>query len=262
MRYDGAHWITGASSGIGRALAQVLSAQGATIVATARREPELQALRASCAHPERVHLLPADLLDAAGWGPLAARAANLAGPIQVLVNCAGISQRATAEKTRLQDVRRMMELNFFAPVALTQAVLPAMREAGEGRVVIISSVAGYVSTPLRSTYAASKHALHGYFDSLRAELHGSGVGVTIVCPGYIRTAISEHAIGEDGAAHGQRDAVVESGMPAERCAERIAQAIERGESELLVGGRETLAVYAKRFVPGLVERLIPDKAPR
>ncbi len=261
MRYDGAHWITGASSGIGRALALELNARGAPVVATARREDALQALRSGCAHPERMHLLPADLLDADGWEPLAARAAELAGPVQVLINNAGISQRATAEATRMQDVRRMMELNFFAPVALTRAVLPGMRAAGHGRVVIISSVAGYVGTPLRSTYAASKHAVRGWFDSLRAELHGSGVGVTVVCPGYVSTEISQRAVGEHGVEHGKRDAVVEQGMPADQCARRIADAIERERSELLVGGKETWAVYAKRFAPGLVERLLPGQEP-
>lgn len=261
MHDHGVIWITGASSGIGKALALELSARGATLVLTARRGAQLREVRDACPHPERTHLLAGDLLDPTAWEALPAKAAALAGPIGMLINNAGISQRATAEDTRLQDVRRIMELNFFAPVALTQAVLPAMRSAGRGRVVIISSVAGYVGTPLRSTYAASKHAVRGYFDSLRAELDGSGVGVSIICPGYIQTEITENAVAAGGARHGVRDAAIKNGMPVDACATRIADALDRGQSELLVGGKETLAVYLKRLLPGIVERVVPRQAP-
>jgi short-subunit dehydrogenase len=179
----------------------------------------------------------------------------------VLINNAGVSQRARAIDTRLQDVRALMELNFFAPVALTNAVLPSMLARRRGRVVIVSSVAGYVGTPLRSSYAASKHAVRGYFDSLRAELHGSGIGVTVVCPGYIRTEISQHAIAEGGREHGRRDRVVEGGLAAEHCARAILKAVTKNRSELYIGGREVLAIYAKRLLPSLVERIVPSQAP-
>jgi len=261
MRRDDVVWITGASSGIGRALALELSSQGAQLVLTARREDMLQEVRDACAAPERTHLLPGDLLDPDAWAPLAAQAAQLAGPVDVLVNNAGLGQRALAQQTDVADVRRIMELNFHAPVALTNAVLPSMVERGRGQIVIISSVTGYVGTPLRSSYAASKHAVRGYFDSLRAELDGSGVGVLIVCPGYIKTEISQHAISATGGEHGKQDAAIAKGMAADACARGIVTAMRRGRSELLIGGKEIYAVYMKRWFPRLVERVVPGQAP-
>lgn len=261
MEQNAVTWITGASQGIGRALALELSKRGATLVLTARRETELQQVRDGCAAPERTHLLPGDLLDSDAWPGLAERAASFAGPVQVLVNNAGISQRALAADTAIADVRRIMELNYFAPVALTQAVLPGMRAAGAGRVVIISSVAGYVGTPLRSTYAASKHAVRGYFDCLRAELHDTGVGVTIACPGYVQTGITDNAVAPGGGRYGKTDRAIQKGITAEACATRIADAMAKGESELLIGGKETLSVYLKRLLPGVIERVVPRMAP-
>lgn len=261
MFKDQVVWITGASAGIGEALADALLKQGATVVLTARRGDRLEALKARAPHPDRVHVLPADLLDAAAIAPLAARALALTGHIDVLINNAGVSQRAKALDTKIEDVRRLMELNFFAPIALTNAVLPSMIARGKGRIVIISSVAGYVGTPMRSSYCASKHAVRGYYDSLRAELHGTGVGVTIACPGYIKTEITEHAVGKAGSTHGKRDGSIDKGLPAEVCANAIVKAIARGQSEMNIGGPEVMAIYLKRLFPGLVERFVPGQAP-
>ncbi len=229
-------WITGASSGIGESLALELANRGATLVLTARRADRLEALRAKCADPARVHVLCGDLLDESAWARLAEEAEAAAGSIEVLVNNAGVTQRAGAQETRMADVRRLMELNLFAPIGLTNAVLPSMRARGSGRIVVISSVAGYIGTPFRSSYAASKHAVRGYFDSLRAELHDTGVGVTIVCPGYVSTEISTHAISSDGQVHGKEDAANAEGMDAAACARVIADAIDKVRSEIHVGG--------------------------
>ena len=255
-------WITGASSGIGESLALELAQQGATLLLTARREERLGELAQRCPHPDRVHSLPADLLDESQWAGLADRATAVAGRLDVLINNAGMSQRASAQNTLPTDVRRLMELNFFAPVGLTNAVLPNMIARGSGRIVIISSVAGYVGTPLRSTYSASKHAVRGYFDSLRAELHGSGVGVTIVCPGYVRTELSLNAVSKEGRSHGKKDEVIERGLDPRRCAKAIATAVARERSELHVGGKEIYAIYLKRFAPKLIERIVPGVEPK
>lgn len=254
-------WITGASSGIGAALAKEVARRGARVVVSGRRVELLERLRAECPEPSRVHLLPADLSRGSDLQRLARRAEQFEGRLDVLVNNAGVSQRGRALGTLLEDVRTLMEVNFLAPITLTNAVLPAMLRRGDGRIVVLSSVAGYVGTPLRSSYAASKHAVRGYFDSLRAELAGGGVGVTIVCPGYVRTEISERAVAEGGRRHGVTDRCIDRGMPAESCARTIADAIEQGKSELHVGGREVLAIYAKRLLPGFVERLVPKGAP-
>jgi len=261
MLKDKVVWITGASSGIGEALAEELARQGAILVLTARRTERLEALKQRMQKPAKVLLLPGDLQDPKALGPLARQAESLAGRIDILVNNAGISQRSRALEARLEDVRRLMEVNFFAPIALTNAVLPAMLARRSGQIVIVSSVAGYVGTPLRSSYAASKHAVRGYYDSLRAELHGTGVGVTIVCPGYINTEITMHALSASGGEHGKKDKSIQNGVAPKKCARAIATAIDRGKSEINVGGAEVMAIYAKRFFPRLVERVVPGQAP-
>lgn len=254
-------WITGASSGIGEALAYAFAEQGATLVLTARRPAELERVKLSCAAPDRVHLVPADLLDPGARAEAAAAAEACAGRIDVLVNNAGLSQRALAHETSMDVVRRIMELNFFAAVDLAQRVVPGMLARGDGQLVNISSVAGYVSTPKRSTYAASKHALQGYFDALRAELSGQGVAVTTICPGYVRTSISKNALTADGAAQGKVESAVDAGMAPDDCARRIVRAVARRERELVLGGKETYAVYLERFVPGLLAKILPKTAP-
>jgi short-subunit dehydrogenase len=261
MFKDKVVWITGASSGIGEALARALADDGAILILTARRTDRLEALRAQLKDPRKVHLLPGDLGDPGAIEPLARTAEAFVGRIDVLVNNAGISQRTTALETRIEDVRRLMEINFFAPIALTNAVLPAMISRGNGHIVIISSVAGYVGTPLRSSYAASKHAVRGYYDSLRAELHGSGVGVTIACPGYINTEITEHAIAPGGREHGKRDKAIAKGLAPETCAKAILKAIAKGKTEMSIGGPEVMAIYLKRFFPKVVERFVPGQTP-
>jgi short-subunit dehydrogenase len=136
-----------------------------------------------------------------------------------------------------------------------------MLKRRSGQIVIISSVAGYVGTPKRSSYCASKHAVRGYYDSLRAELDGAGGGVTIVCPGYINTEITEHALSGSGREHGVKDKSIQNGLSPEKCAKAIADAMAKGKSELAIGGKEVLAIYAKRFFPKLVERVVPKAAP-
>lgn len=253
-------WITGASDGIGAALARVLAAEGASLLLTARRREALDEVALSCA-PAQVRVLPADLMDLDSLPALAAQAEAAFGRIDVLVNNAGISQRALALDTRVEVVQEIMTLNFFAPVALTRLVLPAMLERGTGTIAVTSSVAGHVGTPLRSSYCASKHAVQGWFDSLRAELHGTGVGVTILSPGYIQTDIAMKARTADGSQNGRRGKGNMRGLTAEHCAERMARALAQGKREIFIGGPEVVAVYLKRWAPGLIARFIHRAAP-
>jgi short-subunit dehydrogenase len=249
-------WITGASSGIGEALAYALSRRGARLILSARRAERLRAVKAACAGPEAHHVVPLDLADPASLTGAAARVLETLGPVDVLVNNGGISQRALVEAVDVDVIRRIMEVNFFGAVGLTKAVLPSMLERGAGHVVVVSSLVGKFSTPRRSAYAASKHALHGFFDALRAEVWDRGVHVTIVCPGYVRTEISRNALAADGTTHGRMDAGQKKGIAPERCAEAIIRAVEKDRDEVLVGGKETLAVYVRRFFPGLFNRVI------
>jgi short-subunit dehydrogenase len=244
-------WITGASSGIGEALAVQASAAGAYLVLSARREAELERVRGLCANPERVAVLPLDLTDFDA-GEALRRAEAAFGPIDILVNNAGISQRGTVLQTQESVYRRIFELDFFACVKLTQAVLPGMVQRRQGHIVTVSSVVGYVGTPLRSGYAAAKHALHGFYEALRAEVWREGVQITLVCPGYIRTQVSVNAVTADGGQHGKMDEGQLKGLSAEACAARIWKAVRRGEAEVLIGAKEAVFVYLRRWFPGLL----------
>lgn len=257
-------WITGASSGIGEALAYACSRRGARLLLSARRAGALEAVRQRCAHPERHHVVPLDLACPASLDAAAAAALAVHGRVDVLVNNGGISQRALARELRMDVVRRVLEVNFFSTVALTQAVLPGMRARGEGHLVVVSSVTGKISTPGRSAYAASKFALHGYFDALRAEEAAAGIRVTVACPGYVRTQVSVNAVTADGSPHGQMDANQARAMPAAACAARIVRAVERERAEVLMGGAEVWGVLLYRLAPGLYRRLLArlDFTPR
>ncbi len=233
-------WITGASSGIGEALAVAASAEGAKLVLSARRETELQRVKNLCPNPQAVAILPLDLTDFDA-DAAAGKAASFFGPIDLLVNNAGISQRSVVLDTGMSVYRRIMELDFFACVALTKALLPQMVAAKSGHIVTISSVVGYVGTPLRSGYAAAKHALHGFYDALRAEVWRDNVKVTLICPGYIKTNVSLNAITGDGGKHGLMDTGQLSGMAADECARQIWAAVAADREEALIGATANLA---------------------
>lgn len=248
-------WITGASSGIGEALAYTLSRRGANLVLSSRREDALQSVREQCARPDDHVVQTLDLAEPASLEAAADTVQETVGPVDVLVNNAGISQRGTAAETDMSVVRKIMEVNFFGAVALAKAVLPGMKHRERGHIAVVSSVVGKFSTPLRSTYSASKHALHGWFEGLRAEVCDDNIGVSMVCPGFVRTNVSANSLTSEGRPLGH--AAQEKGIPPGECATAIADAIEEDRAESYVGGWETLAVYIKRFFPTLFRRYLP-----
>jgi short-subunit dehydrogenase len=248
-------WITGASSGIGEAAALAFAREGAKLVLSSRRPEELERVRRACERPDEHLVVPLDLARSETFPAAVAEVLARRGQIDVLLNNGGVSQRALATDATLDVERALMEVDYFGPVALTKAVLPAMRARRSGRVVVVSSVMGYVGTPGRSTYAAAKHALHGYFDSLRAEVWRDGIGVTLVCPGYVRTAVSDNAVGPRGEKHGQTDRTHQTGISAESCAAAIVRAVAKGREEIYVG-REAYAIYVMRFFPWLLSRIV------
>ena len=258
MRFaDHVVWITGASSGIGEALAYAFAREGARLVLSSRRPEELERVRRACDRPGEHLVLPLDLTSCETFPAAVTKALARFGRIDLLVNNGGVSQRALAIDATLDVERALMEVNYFGPVALTKAVLPAMRARRSGRVVVISSVMGYLGTPGRSTYAAAKHALHGWFDSLRAEVWREGLEVLLVCPGYVKTAVSLNAVGSNGEKHAQLDDKTARGITAEACAAAILRAIVRNREEIYVGGwKEISAIYLKRFAPRLLSRIV------
>lgn len=249
-------WVTGASSGIGQALAVNLSRRGARLILSAPSTERLEGCRQACANPDQHVVLTLDLSDSASLEKASALALQKYGPIDILVNNAGISQRCLAVETGLAVDRRIMEVNFFGAVALTKLVLPSMLSRKSGHIVVVSSVVGKFGTPFRSSYAASKHALQGFFESLRAELRGEGIRVTMICPGFVRTNISVHALKGDGSTYGRMDAAQAAGMDPEVCAEKIVRAVEAERNEVYIGGKEKLGVYLQRFVPDLFALII------
>ena len=253
MRYlNKTVWITGASSGIGEALAVAWSREGASVILSARNVQELERVRAGCVSPERHRVLPLDLSDTAA---IVAAAATVPA-VDVVVHSGGVSQRALVAETDLATDRAIMEVNYFGTIALTKAVLPSMLARRSGHFVPISSVIGHVGVPTRSAYAASKHALHGFFDALRAENEKHGIRVTIICPGFIRTRVSENALRGDGSKHGKMDETHRNAMLPEDAAPRIIDGVAKNKLEVRVGGKEIHAIILKRLFPSLAARVI------
>lgn len=249
-------WITGASSGIGEALAYEFSRQGANLILSARREEELTRVRNNCSSPKEVFVLPMDMAEIDLIPHKRRQAREVFGPIDILIHNAGISQRSLATETDLEVDRKLMEVNFFSVIALTKEILPLMIERKTGQIAVVSSVTGFVGTPLRTAYAASKHALQGYFDALRAEVHEHGISVTMICPGFIQTPISKSALTGDGSTYNIMDQAQQNGMPVSTCARKAVKAIRKKKREVYIGGKEIAAIYIKRFFPGLAASIV------
>ncbi len=249
-------WLTGASSGIGEALAYELAAQGAQLILSARREDELIRVKDQCVNSKIHRIVALDLAKNADFETLIKQQIEKSGQIDLLINNAGLSQRALILDSSMAIHRRIMEVNYFGTVALTQALLPHLIERASGGVITVSSLVGKFTTPLRSAYAASKHAITVYMDSLRAELHDTGLQFTTVYPGFIKTNLTYKALLADGTEQNSMDDAQANGMEPSLCAKAIIKAYLAGKDEAYVGGKETYAVYLKRFFPKLFARMI------
>lgn len=255
-------WITGASSGIGEALALQFAKRGARLILSARRENELQRVGKATGLPELdLMLLPFDLANTSNASALAAQIVNKFGRIDLLINNGGFSQRSEAMSTSETIDRQLMEVNYFSYVNLTKAVLPYMKRQKAGHIVVISSIAGKFGFFLRSSYSAAKHALHGFFESLRLETEKFGIRTLIVCPGKIKTNVSNNAVTADGSKHNEMDPSHEKAMTAELCALKIISGISKNREELFIGGKEIWMVYIRRFFPALFNTLIRKQSP-
>ncbi len=248
-------WITGASSGIGEALAKQLSQLDVNLILSARGEQELIRVKSECQNTGRIKILPLDLADTNSHAAKTSEAIEAFGQVDILINNGGRSQRSLIKDTILQVDRDLMEVNYFGSVSLTKQLLPHMMNRGEGHFVVVTSLTGIFGTPYRSGYAASKHALHGFYDSMRAELEDSGIKVTIAAPGFVKTNVSVNAFQGDGQSLGKMDDAQANGLSAEQCAAKIIKAIKRQKREVYIGA-ESYAAYVKRFLPGLFARMI------
>lgn len=250
-------WITGASSGIGEACAYRYAAQGASLVLTSSSKQKLNAVASGCMQrgAEAVSVLPYDLQDPEGIELLVREAWDSFKGIDILFCNAGISQRTRVEDTSMEMVRKIMEIDYFSPVAIAKLVLPKMIAAGGGNIAVTTSIAGRFGFPLRCAYSSAKFALYGFFESLQAENARNGIRVTMVCPGRVRTNISLNALDKGGVKYGRMDPGQAGGLDVDKAAARIVKAIKKGKREVLVGRKELLMVYIKRFFPGLCARI-------
>lgn len=249
-------WITGASSGIGEEVARQMNRLGATVVLSARNTDKLKQIQEDLTFPEKSMVLAVDLEKSDLFRDLAQEVYDKFGRIDYLINNGGISQRGEAASTPLSVDRRIMEINYFGNIALTKAVLPFMQKQKSGHIVVLSSIAGKFGFYLRSSYSASKHALQGFYESVLLEEAKNNIYITLVYPGKINTEISKSALNSEGIAHGVMDHNQETGMSVEECVRQMLKAVRKRKKSVLIGNKEILAVYIKRFWPRLFWRII------
>jgi len=250
-------WITGASSGIGEACAYLFAKENTNLILTALEADILEQVKQKCLSlGSKCEILPYDLSDVDGIDDLVKKALSLFGRIDIMYNNAGISQRGLAADTLFSVDRKIMEVNFFAPVKITKLLLPQMIANGGGTIAVTTSISGRFGFPLRSAYSSSKHALYGFFETIQAEYYDKNIRVVIVCPGRVQTNISFYALEQDGKQHSKMDKGQAGGTTTEAAAKKIVRAIKRQKPEVLVGGKELLMVYIKRFFPNLSRKLV------
>jgi len=254
-------WITGASSGIGAALSRAYSKNGYFIILSGRNRQKLVITQQSLKDPKQSAIYSFDTTDYSLARSVASEILDKYGCPDITILNAGVSQRDYAEGTALSVTQQIINTNFIANVNISNQLIPAFRSS-QKKLVVISSVTGKLGTKKRSSYAASKHALHGYYDSLRAELYGSDSTITIVCPGYVRTNISINALLGNGDNQNSMDDDTNKGMSPEKFALKVLKSVEKNKREVYIGGFEILAIYIKRFFPNLLAKIIRRVNPK
>jgi short-subunit dehydrogenase len=249
-------WITGASSGIGEALALHWAAPGTTLILSGLEQKQLDPVAENCiSKGANVHTIPFDLTDEAGIAEAVKNVITLVPKIDILVNCGGIGQRSLIIDTVPAVSRRIMETDFWGHANLTSLLLPFMVKSGGGSIVVMSSLSGLFGFPQRSVYCAAKHALHGFFETLRLEHHTDSINVLMVCPGRVKTNFSFGALTAKGGQHGQMDKGQENGVSVQYLAAKIDKAVKGNKKQIIVGGKEIIMPYLKRFVPWLFYKI-------
>lgn len=252
-------WITGASSGIGESLVYEFIRRGARVIISSNDPEGLERVRKSCnSLSDNVTCAPFDLSETSEITGLAEKYITSAGGIDYLINLGGISQRATIDETPLWLDRKIFEINYFGTIALTKAVLPFMKKKKSGHILATSSITGRFGFPLRSAYSASKQALHGFFETLYLENKQYNIRSSVIIPGRVRTNISFHALDGKGKEHGKMDDGQSGGLTPSEAARIIIRGISRNKREILVGRKEMLLLYIRRWCPWLFFR-IADK---
>ncbi|MBN7816766.1 SDR family oxidoreductase [Algoriphagus pacificus] len=250
-------WITGASSGIGEEMCYQFSKLGALLIISARNEGKLRRVNAQLPrNPGSALVLPLDLENVSELPSKVQLAIDFMGRIDILVNNAGIAIRDFVKNTEIDIDQKLMNINYFGPVALTKGLLPYFEAQKSGHIVVISSLSGKYGVPKLGAYSAPKHALHGFFESLRSESVESGIFISIVIPGIIQTDITAHAVLGKGENYGKVETAFKNAYPVEKAVKKIIQAIQNHKEEFYVGGTEGFTLWLNRFSPWLLRRFI------
>jgi short-subunit dehydrogenase len=255
-------WITGASSGIGEALTYAFARAGAILILSARNQGELERVKNNCPDPGAVQILPLDLSNPAEIPEKVEWVFRKFGSLEILINNAGISQRSLAVDSSLDMYRKIFEVDFFGTIQLSNSVLQYFIKRDQGQFVLISSVAGVVGLPLRTGYCAAKHALEGFFSSLRTELWKTPIRILVVRPGAVKTGIAKNALTGDGSKYDREDKIIDNGIAKERVASSILKAIEKNKKVIVTSSaREKFLLALNRFMPGLAFDFVKKIAP-
>ena len=249
-------WIVGASSGIGAGLVIALAKEGARLVISARREELLKELAETSHATAIISILPLDVEDLERSAIAAGQAWEIYDGLDYIFLNAGIAMRDRAVNSDMEVAQKVMRVNFWAPVAITKALLPRLTAAKEAHLVVTSSLSGKFGVPQMSIYAASKHALHGYFESLRTEVFQTGLKIHLAIPGFINTDITLSGLKGDGTLYGKSQPSLAQGMDPLVCSEKILQSLEKNREEFVIGGMEKYVIYFYRIFPGLAKKLM------
>lgn len=253
-------WITGASSGIGEALAYTFAKRKAKLILSARRQDELERVKKNCNLPEGdILVLPLDVAEHHKAEEATQKVLATFKHVDILINNAGLSHWSKIKDMSFDVLKRIMDVNFMGGAMLTKAVLPSMLERREGTIVVVSSILGKIVTGKQAAYNASKHAIHGFYDTLRAEYSKEGINVLLVCPGFVNTNVAKNSLNKEGVPINKNNKMIESGLDPLYVSEEILKSISGKKEELLIAGaKEKMAVYMKRFFPGLFSKMIAN----
>ncbi|MEO2051226.1 MAG: SDR family oxidoreductase [Allomuricauda sp.] len=249
-------WITGASSGIGKSLAQALSSRNCNLILSARNEGALQEVKSLCGNGDNIAVLPLDLNDHEGMNEVVNKAVSHFGKVDILVNNAGISQRSLIKDTDFSVYKKLIDIDYLGTVALSKEILPHFIQNQNGHYVTVTSLMGKFGSPYRSGYCGAKHALHGFFDVMRMEHEKDGINVTLVCPGFVQTNVAKNALTADGSPQEQDDVATQNGVTPEYAAQKMIAAFEKNKFEVYIGGKEIKGIYLKRFFPKLLHKVV------
>ena len=249
-------WITGASSGIGEELAKQYAQRGNRLILSARREKELERVKALCPQPENIAILPLDLTDFDVLPKKVEQALKCFDRIDLLINNGGVSQRSLIAETDFKVYKQLMDINYLGTVALSKALLPYFVEQKKGHYAVITSVMGKYASPFRSGYAGAKHALHGFFDALRMEHHHDNIKVSLLCPGFVQTNVTINALTGNGTTLGHDDPATKNGLEVSAFCRKAIRALDAKAWETYFGRKEKLGVYLKRLSQKALHALV------